>query len=135
VVCDTVLPPAAGEALLAPAAGVLVALLELPELPQADTVNARAARPAAPHIVRISGVSPSRFTCAPVRDHVRMGVSVQFSSKSQAAHPRVGLFVLRRGLILGWCWCWCWCRHRLADLHIHRYVRIRKWVQRGIDLR
>ena len=30
---------------------------------------------------------------------------------------------------------WCWCRHRLADLHIHRYVRIRKWVQRGIDLR
>src|SRR6185437_16921152 len=45
VVCDTVLPPAAGEALLAPAAGVLVALLELPELPQADTVNARAARP------------------------------------------------------------------------------------------
>jgi hypothetical protein len=56
---------------------------------------------------------------------------VQFSNKSQAAHPRVGLFVLRRGLILGWCW---W-RHRLADLHIHRYVRVRKWVQRGIDIR
>src|SRR5690242_4300320 len=136
VVCDTVLPPAAAEAgaaalLLVPAAGVLVALLELPELPQADTVSARAARPAAPHIVRISGVSPSRCTCAPVRDHVRMGVSVQFSSKSQAARPRVSLLVLRRGLILGW----CWCRHRLADLHIDRYVRIRKWVQRGIDLR
>jgi len=57
---------------------------------------------------------------------------VQFSSKSQAARPRVSLFVLRRGLILGWCWCWCscscwcccscWCRHRLADLHIDRYV-------------
>src|SRR6185437_9308964 len=134
VVCDTVLPPAAGAAalLLGPAAGVLVALLELPELPQADTVSARAARPAAPHIVRISGVSPSRCTCAPVRDHVRMGVSVQFSSKWPAARPRVSLFVLRRGLILGW--CWCWCRHRLADLHIHRYVRVRKWVQRGIDI-
>jgi len=59
-----------------------------------------------------------------------MGVSVQFSNKSQAARPRVSLFVLRRGLIPGW----CWCRHRLADLHIDRYVRIRKWVHRGIDL-
>jgi len=34
-----------------------------------------------------------------------MGVSVQFSNKSQAARPRVSLFVLRRGLIPGWCWC------------------------------
>src|SRR5690348_1692347 len=46
VVCDTVLPPAAGAAalLLEPAAGVLFALPEpLPELPQADMVSARAA--------------------------------------------------------------------------------------------
>src|SRR5690348_12055431 len=67
VVCDTVLPPAAADEagadasalLLVPAAG---ALLELPELPQADRVSARAASPAAPHIVRIGGVSPSRCT-------------------------------------------------------------------------
>jgi hypothetical protein len=53
-----VLPPAAADEagadasalLLVPAAG---ALLELPELPQADTVSARAASPAAPHIVRM----------------------------------------------------------------------------------
>src|SRR5689334_23148564 len=57
VVCDTVLPPAAGvlfALLVVPAAG---ALLELPELPQADTASARAASPAAPHIVRM-WVSP-----------------------------------------------------------------------------
>jgi len=63
----TVLPPAAAgllaavALLLVPAAGVLPVLVELlPELAQADTVSARAARPATPHIFRISAVSPSR---------------------------------------------------------------------------
>ena len=59
---DTVFPPAAAALLLLPpAAGVFATLLELlPELAQADTVRARAARPAAPHIIRIGVVSPSQ---------------------------------------------------------------------------
>jgi len=47
--------------LLPAAAGVLPAAAELLlELPQADTASARAASPAAPHIFRISGFSPSQ---------------------------------------------------------------------------
>src|SRR5256714_5154089 len=70
VVCDTVLPPAAaGEA------GVLFAL---PELAQADTVSARAASPAAPHIARISGVSPSRCSDLPLEITCRRGFQFSF---------------------------------------------------------
>src|SRR5579859_4608912 len=96
VVWDTVLPPAAVDEagadaaalVLAEAAGVLVAPPELlPELEQADTVSARAARPAAPHIVRMSGGSPSPCTCSPARDHVRMAVSVQVVVENGGALP------------------------------------------------
>jgi len=47
--------------LLPAAAGVLPEAAELLlELPHADTASARAASPAAPHIFRISGFSPSQ---------------------------------------------------------------------------
>jgi len=55
------LEAAADEAGLLPAAaGVLPEAVELlPELAHADTVSARAANEAAPHIFRISNLSPS----------------------------------------------------------------------------
>ena len=46
--------------LLPAAAGVLEVVELLPELAHADTVSARAASPAAPHIFRISDISPSQ---------------------------------------------------------------------------
>ena len=45
--------------LLPAAAGVFEAVELLPELAHADTVSARAASAAAPHIFRISDLSPS----------------------------------------------------------------------------
>jgi hypothetical protein len=92
LISATVLPPAAAEEaeagadaaalLLAEAAGVLAAVLELlPELPQADMVSARPASPATPSIVRISDVSPSQCTWSPVRNHGREGKAVQWASE------------------------------------------------------